>query len=390
MNKNKRGKYIFFNLLTNGNKVSFVAQEETMIKEIKTGSFLSIKHKNNKVKKIDLITECKKEYDQNKIINSGKKRDKPWLIFREEKKHDLFNLRTKLVKLFREYFFRNDYVELFSPKLVTAGLKSKSAFKVNFPSKDEVHLTGGSQLYTTIMLASGFEKVFDIGSVFREEREYAKDHVAEFTAINLDFAYVNTLEEVMNRFEEILRYVFISLPQIAGKELERLGAEIEIPDSFPKWNIKKAYKILRERGRGKEKGKGLSSKDEKLLGKVVKKRYDSDFLMIYHYPAEERYFYYMRDQKDTSYTHSFDILYKGTKIAKCAKKEHRRKKILENASKKGISTEKLRPYFSIFNYNLPPHGGGGISLDKLLQQIIGAENIREVIMFPRDDKNLNP
>ena len=308
----------------------------------------------------------------------------PWMGLRRPEQQQVFQLRTRLLQLFREYFTQHGYTELVSPKVVAAGLENNiDAFELDFFGQPAL-LSKGPQVYKTMLLAAGYHRVFEIGPVFRREKTFTPGHVAEFTAIDADFDMVSSVDDVMDEFERMFMYVFKEVYETCGGSLQ-----LQKPLGIPRISIRDAYKLLRKQGRTISDGDGLTIEDEALLGAWAAQQ-GSEFVIVRDYPWSDRFFYYMRDEQDPVYSQSFDVLFRGREVATCARKEHRKEAILEQASIKGVDPASIDWYLKLFDDGMPPYGGGGIGVDRLLQQLVGAKDIREVIMFPRDPNILKP
>ena len=133
----------------------------------------------------------------------------------------------------------------------------------------------------------------------------------------------------------------------------------------------------------------LDAEGEKIIGDYVKKKYDSDFVFMLEYPWKKRPFYHMRPE-NKKITKSFDLLFKGVEIGTGAQREHRLEVLEAQAKEKGIDFMQMQFYRDIFRYGCPPHGGVGLGLDRITQQLLNLPNIREAILLPRDPERLTP
>ncbi|MDO8537752.1 MAG: aspartate--tRNA(Asn) ligase [archaeon] len=362
--------WTIISLLGRKNKQSFFAK--------------SFKILNNSTKKLPFDPFSSKK------ISFKKRLDYRFIDLRNPKNQDIFQVRMKTVSLFRDYFKKAEYMELDSPKIVSIGLESNiTPFTINYFGK-KACLSKGPQTYKTMLLAAGWNRVFEIGPIFRIEKKYSNRHVAEFTAIDFDFSFVNSEFDVMKEEEKILKFVINNLQKEASKELINNEIKLKKVHKIPQLESNKAKKILAKNGKFLSPYDSFDSEAEAILGKYALKTFGSELLFLYNYPWKDRFFYYQKKENDSIGSKSFDVLFRGVEIGTSAQKEHRKKILLSQAIEKGLNISKLKTYLHVFNYSMPTYGGGGIGLDRLLQKIFSADNIREVIQFPRDSKRLNP
>ena len=237
-------------------------------------------------------------------------------------------------------------------------------------------------------MASGFEKIFEIGPVFRANKSHTARHDTEFTMIDMEISFIDSEEDVMKMEEEWLAYLLKKIKEKFGKEIKEVfGVDVVVPKlPFPRVTMKEAISLLGKKG---HKATGdLDAEGEKLLSEIIKKKYGHDFVFITEYPFEVRPFYHMKQGKDL--TKSFDLLWKGLEITTGAQREHRYEILKKQAKEKGLSEKSLKAYLNFFKYGCPPHGGCALSPTRMLMLLLGIKNVRDVTFVPRNTERLTP
>jgi len=291
----------------------------------------------------------------------------------------LFRLRAKVQKFFRDWFMENGFVEINTPKIVIIGAESGAeVFPVLYFGK-EAYLTQSPQLYKQMMV-SVFPKVFEIAFAYRAEPSRTSRHLAEFTSVDAEMGFIKDEYDVINTIKKML--IDVSEKAMQTKEFEELAKPIDL--GFEIITFDEAKEIVK--GNPNE---DLTTEEERKLGEHFMEEGVS-FVAVTKYPWSERPFYTMRLDDNPSYTRGFDIIFRGLEIISGAQREHRYEKLLENIKEKGIDPNKLEYYLMAFKYGMPPHGGFGLGLERYLRQLLGLDDVREVILFYRDIDRLLP
>ncbi len=319
----------------------------------------------------------------------------PWKRFSTVQGKNVLGLRTLLEHYFREYFISNGYQQLTSPKIVAEGLEQTiTPFQIDFFGEPAI-LSKGPQTYKSILIAAGVPRVFEIGPIFRMEKKYGPDHVAEFVAIDADFSInsrgtsIRCVDDVVDEFEDMLTYVVSRLHDEGDRG--GLKTNAKIPVKFPRISIQDAYMILEKNGVRKEQWDDLSKADETMLGAWAATEFGSDFLVVGSYPTAYRFFYYVRREDNPQLTHSFDILYKGREISTCALKVNDIDTLIKQAREQGLDLEKSVPHLvDAYRLGLPTFGGGGIGFDRFVQKLLNKLDIRDALIISREPGRLRP
>lgn len=316
-----------------------------------------------------------------------------FIDLRSEKNNLLFKCQTELIRAMREYWSNNNYMEIHSPKITGASAEGGSTvFELDYFGKPAC-LSQSPQLYKQMVMASGFDKVFEIGQFFRAENSHTSYHATEILMVDMEISFIDSVDNVMDEEEAWIKHFMNALKNKYGEEIKRLfNVELkEINYKVPRVTFRECKKILKEKynytGSNPE---DFERKEEELLCKYAKEELGSDFIFVTKYPYSARPFYTMRDKDDPTVTNSFDLLYKDVEITSGAQREHRYDVLAEQIAGKGLDVESFNDYLSFFKYGCPPHGGLGFGLGRLLMEIFEIDNIREVTLVYRGPNRLNP
>ena len=310
------------------------------------------------------------------------------ITLRNEKVKAIFRIYAELVASYGEIMRKENFVEIKTPKIVSAATEGgANFFKINYFEK-EAYLAQSPQFYKQAGVGI-FERVFEIGSVFRAEPHYTTRHVNEYIGLDAEMGFINSFEDVMNELEKVMSRVMASIKKNCKTDLEKYGAKILPVSSIPRIKLTEALEIL-----DKEYGKKMETVDidnegERLIGQWAKKNHHSDFIFITHYPTAIRPFYSM-PSADPQYTETFDLLFCGVEIASGGQRIHDYKQLLESIKKHKLNPEQFKDYLDVFKYGMPPHGGWGLGSERIVQKILGLKSIKEAILYPRDVKRLTP
>lgn len=321
-----------------------------------------------------------------------KKLDYRWIDLRCDAKEYIMPIRSAFVKYLRDYLYNQDFTEIHTPKIIgTASESGSSVFEVKY-FNDKAYLAQSPQFYKQMAIASGLERVFEVAPAFRAENSNTNRHCTEFTSFDLEFAYINSYEDVMHLEEEMLTYALGKLKENFGDIIkERFGQDVIVPNkAFPRIKLFDLYKELEKRYGYKipEHDIGdLNAETEKLACKFAMEEYGSEFLFITDYSKAKRPFYHMRDENDVP--QGYDLLWRGMEITSGSQREHRYDHLKHNADEKGL-TKDVEFYMQFFKYGMPPHGGFAIGVDRLTLLLLGLDHIRDAQFIFRGPNRLYP
>jgi aspartyl-tRNA synthetase len=315
------------------------------------------------------------------------------ISLRTEKNYLIFKVQTTMEEAMRDFWKQNDFLEIHSPKLMgTASESGAELFELDYFNDIKAYLAQSPQFYKQMAMASGFDRIFEIGPVFRANPSFTSRHDTEFTSVDMEIAWIDSHEDVMNLEEDLIAYILTQVKNLHGIKIKELfGVDVVVPKTpFPRISLLDARKVLESRGHIIDHKEDLDPEGERQLCSYVHDKYGHEFVFVTDYPVEVRAFYHMRYEDNPSLTKSFDLLWKGLEITTGAQREHRLDKLMAQATSKGFSHEPLQNYFNFFRYGCPPHGGCGIGLTRLLMILFNIKNVREVTYIYRGPNRLTP
>ncbi|MEM7131789.1 MAG: aspartate--tRNA(Asn) ligase [Chloroflexota bacterium] len=315
---------------------------------------------------------------------------------RHPKRRAIFRLAATAMSAFRSYLTSHHFTEIQTPKLVASATESgANVFQLDYFGQP-AYLAQSPQLYKQIMVGL-FERVFEVGPVFRAESHDTARHVNEYVSLDVEFGFIENHLTVLNLLRDLLAHMVQSMAEQNGGEMNLLDIELpSIPAEIPQIHFRDAKELIHQLhsqsdGYVDERNEpDLSPQEERWLGLWAKEQVNSDFLAVLGYPMVKRPFYTYADPSDATYSYSFDLLFRGTELVTGGQRLHRYSDYLEALARAGLSTEPFTHYLSAFRYGMPPHGGFAIGLERLLMQLSGISNVRLATLFPRDMSRLVP
>lgn len=321
-----------------------------------------------------------------------KRMDWRWIDLRKEKNLLIFKIWTLMEQSFREFWISNNYVEIHSPKLIGAPSESGAeVFEVKY-FKKKAYLAQSPQFYKQMAMASGFEKVFEVGPVFRAEPSFTSRHATEFTGYDAEISFINSHYDVMEEEERMIAYGLQRIKENYGEDIKKVfSREIIVPAlPFPRISIKQAKEDLIKKGMKIDKDGDLSPEEERAVSNDIKEKYSHEFVFVTDYPVSVRPFYHMRDEKNVELTKSFDLLWNGSEVTTGAQREHRYDVLVKQAKEKKMNIKKLKFYLDFFKYGCPPHGGYGMGANRMIMKLLNIDNVRDAMFLYRGVKRLTP
>jgi aspartyl-tRNA synthetase len=319
--------------------------------------------------------------------------DYRWIDLRREKNQLMYAMQTTLTNAMREFLVERNFIEIHTPKLIAAASESGSdVFEVKY-FDGLAYLAQSPQFYKQMAMASGLERIFETGPVFRAEKSYTNKHATEFTGFDLEFSYIDSFEDVMKMEEELLTYALAQVKEKHGdKIVELYGPEYEVivPSlPFPRMKLADVYAELEARygyTLPDELKGDLTTEAERMTKQLCRDMFGHEFLFITDYDAKERAFYHMRDEQGVP--QGYDLIWRGVEITTGAQREHRYDILKAQAEEKGLA-EDVKFYLEFFKYGCPPHGGFGLGIDRLTMLFLGL-SIKEVQFLFRGPNRLTP
>jgi len=322
-----------------------------------------------------------------------KRMDWRYLDLRRPDRRLIFQVQTSVEHAMREFWHREGFIELHSPKLMGSASESGAElFKVEY-FEGIAYLAQSPQFYKQMAMAASFGRVFEIGPVFRANPSFTSRHDTEFTSVDVEISWIDSHEDVMAFEERWLAFVLAAVSEQHGEQIERtFQSELVVPTvPFPRVTLEEAKQLLREHGHEPPgAGHDLDPPCERALSAIVKQERGHEFTFVTDYPTTVRPFYHMRHPEDPGLTKSFDLLWRGIELTTGAQREHRYAQLVAQAEDKGVDTGPIQYYLDFFRFGAPPHGGFGFGLTRLLMQLLGQDNVREVTFLYRGPHRLSP
>lgn len=324
---------------------------------------------------------------------AGTRFNNRFLDLRKEEKRLIFELRDLLLKGLRDFFAKEDFIEVNTPKIVAAGAEGGATlFELDYYN-EKAYLAQSPQLYKQMLMSAGFENVYEIGPAYRAEDFSTVRHTSEFISLDFEKSFIESSDEIMDTTSYMITHALSFVEENGKEKLEKLGVDLEIPEHpFKKLPYRECINILEELGKDWEDEPEIGTEEEKMLGEYVKEEYGVDFFFITEFPTKvkEGTFYAMRKDYDPSLTTYFDLEYKGQELVSGGQREHRYDVLIEQMEEAGVDLDAFNSYLKCFKYGMPTHGGIGLGVDRLLQQMLDLSNVKESILFPRDPERLEP
>jgi aspartyl-tRNA synthetase len=308
----------------------------------------------------------------------------------------IFKIQSGVGTLFREALLRRNFTEIHTPKLIAGASEGGAAvFKLDYMQLGPACLAQSPQLYKQMAIMGDLEGVFEIGPVFRAEDSNTHRHLCEFTGLDMEMTIKEHYDEVLDVLDELFVSMFDGLNERFKREIGVVNEQhpfepLQYCRPSLRLTFEEGVKMLQEAGEEVDPLGDIGTETERVLGRLVKEKYGTDFYMLTRYPLNARPFYTMPAPDDPNYTNSFDIFIRGQEIISGAQRIHDPKLLAERAQACGIEIPTIQPYIDSFKYGAMPHGGCGVGLERVAMLFLNLPNIRKTSMFPRDPKRLTP
>ncbi len=319
------------------------------------------------------------------------------IALRNPKARAILKIADGVLYSFREFLRQEGFTEFIPPKMVNSGAEGGAdMFEVDYFGQ-KAYLNQSPQMYKQIMVGV-FQKVFTVGPVFRAEKYSTNRHINEFQGLDLEMGFIESFEDLMELEARMFKFMFKVLNEQYAPELEMyLGKDARLPEieNFPKIKFMDAKKLFADAHPGKQGELALLEPDfapeeEKWLGEYFLKEYNAPIVFVTHYPTVKRPFYAMEDPSNPEYTLSFDMLLNGLEVTTGGQRIHDYEMQIAKMKARGMDIEEFEDYLTMHKYGMPPHGGMGLGLERIVQNILGLDNIKQATAFPRDRDRLRP
>ena len=290
-------------------------------------------------------------------------------------------LTAAAMRGFRTALDSYGFTEIQTPKLLeTAPEGGANVFKVDYFGRD-AFLAQSPQLYKQIMVGA-LERVYEVAPAFRAEPHDTSRHVSQYLSLDAELGYIEDHQDVIR----VVRNVIVAM-MAEMRRIEAAGVTIpDVPPEIPQIQFRDALSML-----GVPEGEpDLAPEHERALGDWAMREHGSAWLFVTGYPMAKRPFYTHPQPDDDRWSNSFDLLCMGLEITTGGQRLHRYEDYMHALRERGMDTAPFRGYLEAFKHGMPTHGGFAIGLERMIKQIIGAANVREVMLFPRDLHRLAP
>ncbi len=317
------------------------------------------------------------------------------ITLRTDKYRAVFKIQAEIVRGFRDYLISQDFTEIQAPKIVAASAEGGAdVFEVKY-LKNKATLAQSPQFYKQIMVGV-FERVFAVGNCFRAEQHATTRHLNEFTGLDLEMGMIKDHHDIMDLETAMLRHILNHLDATCASELKLWNyVRPSIPEKVPNFKLREAQQIIKdETGVDHTNEPDLEPSEERFMGEYAKKKFDSDFVFITHYPTSKRPMYTYPDEENPEFTKSFDLLFRGIEITSGGQRFHDYNELVESMKRKELNPDDFKFYLEAFKYGMPPEGGLGMGLERLTARLLEIDNVKYATLFPRDlnriDLQLSP
>ena len=312
------------------------------------------------------------------------------IVLRNSNRRARFRIQEGIVRGFRDYLQTQGFTEIRSPKLQSASAEGgANVFALDYFGQ-KAFLAQSPQFYKQTMVGV-YERVFEVGSVFRAERHNTARHLNEYVSLDFEMGYIDSFIDICSQEAAMLASVFDFLKAEYAEEIALLGLDVPTIGEIPQVRFREAKELVAKAYNRKIKDPyDLEPEEEHLIGEYFKQQTGSDFVFVTHYPTKKRPFYAMDDPEDPKYTLSFDLLFRGLEVTTGGQRIHDYHQQVAKMLDKGLDPAEFADYLMIHRYGMPPHGGLGIGLERLCMKLFGDTNIRLSSMFPRDMSRLRP
>lgn len=290
---------------------------------------------------------------------------------------DVFRVQHRILAHFAEFFSRQDFTRVSTPKMVATGTEGGAElFKIDYFG-ETAYLAQSPQFFKQMLVGAGFERVFEVGPVFRAEEHHTSRHLNEFISLDIEMGFAEDVNVLMDLEESFLRSLLIDLH-------ERFSTITIAPElsSIPRLALGEALEVIhREYGKTSDDG-NIDPEGERLICQWAEREHGVPAVFLHSYPRHIRPFYALPGVNNAQLTESFDLIFRGQEITTGGLRQHQLSLLLESMHERGLTPEKYEFYLQVFRYGMPPHGGFAIGAERLTMQLLGLKNIREASVLP--------
>lgn len=317
--------------------------------------------------------------------------DSRFIDLRRAETTAIFKIRHQALQAIRKYFVENGFIETATPKVVATATEGGTAlFPITYFDR-EAFLNQSPQLFKQILMSGGLDRVFEIGPIFRAEEHDTRRHLNEATSIDIEVSFADHFD-VMEILENLVAYVYTQVIEKCTSSLETLEVELKVPKTpFLKLTYDEVIEIVNARSEEKMHwGDDLSTLGEHVVGDYVYETTEESHYFIIDWPTEIKPFYAMPYEDRPEYSKSFDMMHRTMELSSGAQRIHIPDLLKIRIESQGLNPEGFEFYLKAFRYGMPPHAGWGMGCERFIMTMLGTENIRDTVLFPRDRRRLSP
>ena len=347
---------------------------------------IEIKILNTSEKPLPLEIETKKTPAELKT-----RLDARVLDLRKPENLAIFKIQAKIIEGMQIFLNNNGFVQVYTPSLLGGSSEGGSdMFEVPYFGM-KAYLRQDPQLHRELLIAAGFEKIYDIGPSWRAEKSHTTHHLCEHRTCAPEISFIkdetDTIKLEENLVVETIRHVIKNCEE----ELKTLKIDLALPKQpFPELRFPKVYDILNELKVKVKCGEDLGKEDYTALWEYVADNYGSDFFFVNRFPFAVKPFYVMRVDEDPKWARSVDLVFKGMEMSSGGQREHRYGELVKNIKEKKMKLENFKWFTEFFKYGIPPMGGFSIGIERFTMKLLNLPNIKEAVLFARDPERLLP
>jgi len=317
--------------------------------------------------------------------------DSRFIDLRRAETTAIFRIRHQALQAIREYFVKHNFIETATPKVVATATEGGTAlFPITYFDR-EAFLNQSPQLFKQILMSGGFDRVFEIGPIFRAEEHDTRRHLNEATSIDVEVSFADHFD-VMEILENLVSYIYSHVIENCQYSLEVLGVELKVPKiPFLKLTYDEVIKIINAQPGEKMHWKDdIGTLGEHIVGEYVYETTGESHYFIIDWPTEIKPFYAMPHEDRPELSKSFDMMHRTMELSSGAQRIHIPYLLKSRIESQGMNPDNFEFYLKAFEYGMPPHAGWGLGCERFVMTMLGTDNIRDTVLFPRDRRRLSP
>jgi len=296
----------------------------------------------------------------------------------------VFRIQHVALAAIREFLSEQGFTEVHTPRIIASATEGGAAlFPVDY-FEQKAFLAQSPQLYKE-QLVVAFDRVFEIGSFFRAEESHTRRHLSEFVSIDIEQGFA-TADDVMRVLEKMIHHMCKTVKKSCQRELKILKHKIEMPETpFKRFTYDEIIEELKEEGTDIPWGEDIPTKAFRKLGRL-----HPYFYYITDWPTKSKPFYIKPRDDNSEISEAFDLMWRWIELASGGTRVHSKDLLVKRLKEQGLKPESFRYHLRAFDYGMPPHAGWAAGLERVMMMLTGKQNIREVVLFPRDRFRLTP